>query len=182
MRWIKAANNVLAYIVLSSLGYRGTVYGFNLCSDRRSQLVFKDVLLALTTYPEATLVSAIDEAVMLAAALGARISAIACEVKVQVPGSILANAFEIPAMVAAQARKSSSNAHSLLAAFESAAEKCGIFQERILEQCLTSAVPDLFVDYAQLRDLTIIPVPEGDYNIVTNGTPSRSYLAPDGRP
>jgi nucleotide-binding universal stress UspA family protein len=126
-------------------------------------MVFKDVLLALTTYPEATPVSAVDEAVMLAAALGARISAIACEVKFRVPGSILAGAFEIPAMVSAQVKKSSNNAHSLLAAFESAAEKCGIFQERILEQCLTSEIPDLFVEYARLRDLTIVPVPEGQH-------------------
>jgi hypothetical protein len=43
---------------------------------------FKDVLIALTTYPEPTPVSAVDDAVDLAAAFGAKVSAIACEVYV----------------------------------------------------------------------------------------------------
>ena len=73
----------------------------------------------------------------------------------------------------------SSNTHSLLAAFESAAEKCGIFQERILEQCLTSAIPDLFVDYVRLRDLTIVPVPEGDYR---DQWYAESFIFGSGRP
>jgi nucleotide-binding universal stress UspA family protein len=125
---------------------------------------FKDVLLALTTYPEPTPVSAVDDAIALAVALRARISAIACEVKVQVPGTILGNALlNISAMVATEAKKSSTNAEKLLVAFQDAAEKCGVFQERILEQCLTSEVPDVFVEYAWLRDLTIVPVPEGDF-------------------
>jgi hypothetical protein len=42
-------------------------------------MAFKDVLIALTTYPEPTPVSAVDDAVDLAAALGAKASAIACE-------------------------------------------------------------------------------------------------------
>jgi nucleotide-binding universal stress UspA family protein len=32
-----------------------------------------------------------------------------------------------------------------------------------LEQCLTSEVPDLFIEYAKLRDITIVPVPEGKH-------------------
>ena len=66
-------------------------------------------------------------------------------------------------MVAAEAKKSSTNAENLLAAFQDAAEKRGVFQDRILEQCLTSEVPDLLIEYARLRDLTIVPVPEGEY-------------------
>ena len=127
-------------------------------------MAFKDILLALTTYPEPTPVSAVDEAIAFAAAVGARISAIACEVKMRVPGSPLGNALlDIPAMAAAEAKKSSTNAEKLLVAFQDAAEKHGVFQERILEQCLTSEVPELLVEYARLRDLTIVPVPEGDY-------------------
>ena len=49
-------------------------------------MAIKDVLLALTTYPEPTPVSAVDEAIDFAAAIGARISAIACEVKIRAPG------------------------------------------------------------------------------------------------
>ncbi len=124
----------------------------------------KDILLVLTTYPESTPVSAVDEAIEFTAALGAKISAIACEVKIRAPGNILANALlDIPAMVAGEAKKSSVTAEALLAAFQDAAEKGGVFQDRILERCLTAEVPDLLVEYARLRDLTIIPVPEGDH-------------------
>ena len=125
---------------------------------------FKDVLIALTTYPEPTPLSAVDDAVDLAAALGAKVSAIACEAKIRAPGSPLGNyLLDIPAMAAAEIKKSAANAQQLLAAFQDAAEKRGIFQDRISEQCLISEVPDVFIDYARLRDLTIVPVPEGDY-------------------
>lgn len=124
----------------------------------------KDILLALTTYPEATPVSAVDEAVAFAAAVGARISAIACEVKIQAPGNVLAGAvLDVAALVAAEAKKSATNAKVLLTAFQDAAEKRGVFQDRILERCLTSEAPGVLVEYARLRDLTIVPVPVGDY-------------------
>ena len=127
-------------------------------------MAFKDVLVALTTYPEPTPISAVDDSVDLTAVLGANISAIACEVKIRAPGSPLGNyLLDIPAMVAAEIKKSATNAQQLLAAFQDAAEKRGVFQERISEHCLTSEVPNVFIEYARLRDLTIVPVPEGDY-------------------
>jgi nucleotide-binding universal stress UspA family protein len=124
---------------------------------------FKDVLLALTTYPQASPVSAVDDAIDLAGALGARISAIACEVRMKAPPSPLGNfLLDIPAMVVAEAKKSATNAQQLLAAFQDAAQKKGVFQERISEQCLTSEVAGILVEYAQLKDMTIVPVPEED--------------------
>lgn len=48
----------------------------------------------------------------------------------------------------------------LLAAFEAAAQKFGVQREIILERCLTFEVPELLAEYARLRDLTIVPVPE----------------------
>ena len=143
-------------------------------------MAVKDILLALTSYPEPTPVSAVDEAIAFTVALGARISAIACEVKMRVPGSPLGTAFlNIPAMAAAEAKKSSTNAEKILVAFQDAAEKHGVFQERILEQCLTSEVSELLVEYARLRDVTILPVPEGDY--VEQGH-AESIIFGSGRP
>ena len=125
---------------------------------------FKDVLIALTTYPQPTPPSAVDDAVDLAAALGAKVSAIACEVKINVPGSLLDRRFlNVPAMISAELKKSATNAQQLLATFQDAAEKRGNFQEQVLEHCLTSEVPEVLVEYSRLRDLTIVPVPEGDY-------------------
>ena len=116
-------------------------------------MAVKDILLALTSYPEPTPVSAVDEAIAFTVALGARISAIACEVKFRVPGSLLAGALlDVPAMAATEAKKSSTNAETLLVTFQDAAEKRGVFQDRILEHCLTSDVPELLIEYARLRD------------------------------
>jgi nucleotide-binding universal stress UspA family protein len=126
-------------------------------------MAFRDILLVLATYPEPTPAAVVDEAIALAGALGARISAIACALEIRAPSNILADVLlDVPAMVAAEVKKSSTNAENLLAAFQDAAEKRGVFQDRILER-LTSEVPDLLVDYARLRDLTIVPIREGDY-------------------
>lgn len=141
---------------------------------------FKDVLLALTTYSEPTPISVLDDAVSLAVALGARISAIACEVKFQVPGSILGKTvLDIPAMVAAEIEKSAANAERLLGSFQEAAEKSGVFQQRIREHCLTAQVPDTLIEHARLRDLTIVPVPEGDH---VEQWYSESIIFGSGRP
>lgn len=126
-------------------------------------MAFKDVLVSLTTYPDPMPVSAVGHAVALAVALGARISAVACGVKVPVPGSVLAGVLlDVAAMAAAETRKSATNAQNLLDAFQAAAEKSGVFQQTILEQCLTSEVPKVLVEHARLRDLTIVPVQKGN--------------------
>jgi nucleotide-binding universal stress UspA family protein len=38
-----------------------------------------------------------------------------------------------------------------------------VFGERITEQCLTSETADVLVEHARLRDLTIVPVSDGDH-------------------
>jgi len=152
-------------------------------------MAFKDLLLALTTYPEPTAVSALDDAVAVSAALGARISAIACQVKVEVPGSVLSHVVgNIPAMIGAEAKKSAMNAEMLLAAFEDGAQRSGVFQQRILETCLTSEVPGVLVDYARLRDLTIVPVQERDHvgswyaESIIFGSGLPTMILPEARP
>lgn len=126
---------------------------------------FKDVLIALTTYPERTSNSSIENAVQLTSVLGARASAIACEVRVPAPGSPLGTALlNVPAMVAAELRKSAANAQDVLAEFQDAAERNNILQDTILEECSTAEAPDLLTDYARLRDLTIVPMADADGN------------------
>lgn len=123
-------------------------------------MAIRDILLTLTSYPDPTPVSVVDRAVSLATLLGAHIAAISCEAHVQVPGSFLGGAGHLGSIVASEAHKSRKNAEDLLATFESTAEKAGVSHEIVLERCLTSEVPDLLVEYARLRDLTIVPVPE----------------------
>ena len=126
-------------------------------------MAFEDILVSLTTYPERTKPSGIDDAVALAAALESRISAIACEVKVPAPASPLGSALlNVPALVSAELKKSVAAAAQELAEFQKAAEQRGVFQEVILEKCTTPVFPDLVTDYARLRDLTVVPMPDVD--------------------
>jgi nucleotide-binding universal stress UspA family protein len=127
-------------------------------------VAIKDVLLALTSYPEPSFSVIIDKAVDFAAAIDARLSAIACEVRVPMPGSPLGDAvFDIQALASLEAQKSRASAEKLLATFEQKAAARGVFRERIFDKCLTSELADLFVDYAKLRDLTIIGTPEHSF-------------------
>ena len=48
-------------------------------------MAIKDILLTMTSYPDPTPVSVTEEAVSVAAALGAHLAAISCEVHVEIP-------------------------------------------------------------------------------------------------
>lgn len=121
-------------------------------------MAFRDILVALTSYPEPTPVSVVEEAVSVASLLGAHIAALSCEVHVEVPGHFISGAVVgLPGIIAEEVSKSRRNAQDLLAAFEAAAAKAGISCETVLEKCKTLEVPELLVEYARLRDLTIMP-------------------------
>jgi nucleotide-binding universal stress UspA family protein len=120
-------------------------------------MAFKDILLVLITYPQATDASEIQEAVSFAVALDARISALAFIVQVRAPSQHLMSDAFVGALVASEREKSSAAAAELLAAFEASAKKAGVFQETLTKACFTSEAPDLLTREARLRDLTIVP-------------------------
>jgi len=68
----------------------------------------------------------------------------------------------VPALVAAELKKSALAAEQALSEFQKTAERNEVFQETILERCTTSQFPDLVIDYARLRDMTIVPMPDTD--------------------
>jgi nucleotide-binding universal stress UspA family protein len=121
-------------------------------------MAFNDILVTLTSYPEPTPATVVEEAVSVAAVLGAHIAALSCEMRVQVPGHFISGAVVgLPGVIAGEADRSRRNAHDLLAAFEAAAAKSGVSRESILLKCKSYEVPDLLVEYSRLRDLTIMP-------------------------
>jgi nucleotide-binding universal stress UspA family protein len=126
-------------------------------------MAIRDILVALTIYPDRTPDTAVTGAVAIAAALDARIAAIACEVKIKLPNSLFGNALiDLSALAADEAKKSAANAAHLLGIFNEATRKSGVNAETISEKCYTAEVPDTLVEYARFRDLTILPVPQGD--------------------
>jgi nucleotide-binding universal stress UspA family protein len=127
-------------------------------------MAFKDLLLILITYPQATDASEVQEAVSFAVALDAQISALACIIQVRAPSQhLLSDAF-VAGLVGSERKKSADNAAELLAVFEASAKKAGVFRESLTETCSTSDAPDLLVREARMRDLTILPAVLEDYN------------------
>lgn len=122
-------------------------------------MAIRDILLTLTSYPDATPVSVVDRAVSLATLLGAHIAAISCEVHIQVPGSFISFG-AASAIAAGETHRSHDNAEALFAAFEATAQKADVLRETIREKSLSYRVPERLVEYARLRDLTIVSVPE----------------------
>jgi nucleotide-binding universal stress UspA family protein len=121
-------------------------------------MAFRDILVALTSYPEPTPVSVVEDAVSVASLLGAHVAALSCEMHVQLPGHFMSGAaVGLPGILAEEAGKSRRNAEDLTAAFEAAAAKAGLSRESIREKCKTFEVPELLVEYARLRDLTVMP-------------------------
>lgn len=124
-------------------------------------MAIKDILLTLTSYPDPTPPSVAVEAISIAEALGAHLTAIACEVHVEIPGRLFSGSIaNIPAIIAGEAEKSRRFASELLSAFDKAANRAGIPFEAVSERCPTHAVPELLTRYARLHDLTIVPVPD----------------------
>lgn len=141
---------------------------------------YKDLLLSLANYPDKTPPAAVDVAVDFAAAIGAKLSAIACELRIAVPGSFIAPAFlNVPAMAEAEAKKGREQAEASLAAFQKAAENKGVFEERILGKCLASELTGLLVEYARLRDLTIVPA---EANELGDQPDAEALIFESGRP
>ena len=85
-------------------------------------MAFKDILLTLTSYPDPTSPSVAEEAVAIAAAFGAHLAAVACEVHVEVPGHFLSGSTaNIPGIIAGETEKSRNSAKAMLVAFDAAA-------------------------------------------------------------
>jgi len=126
-------------------------------------LAINDILLTLTSYPEPTPVTVIGEAIAVASSLGAHIAALSCEMRVEVPGHFMSGSIVgLPGIIAGEAAKSRKNAQALIAVFESDAAKAGISWESIRQTCTPAERAELLVEYARLRDLTIMP--ESDHH------------------
>jgi nucleotide-binding universal stress UspA family protein len=124
-------------------------------------VAFKELLLQLSSYPEATSISGIEQALEFAEVLGARISALTFEVDFYIPSKTLANAIGgIPAMIAEDRAKSRDNVRDLINAFEIEATKRALVHRHMLERALIAQIPVIVTEYSRLHDLTLFPCDE----------------------
>ncbi|MCA3795086.1 MAG: universal stress protein, partial [Burkholderia sp.] len=124
-------------------------------------MAFKDALLQLSSYPEPTSAAAIEQAVVFAGALDARISALTFKIEIPTARNVLANTLlDIPGMVAAERQKSAANAQALISTFKGMATKRGVPHEQIVESCTTSQLAAIVTEHARMHDITMIPIGE----------------------
>src|SRR4051812_31477583 len=102
-------------------------------------MAFKDILVALASYPEPAPLTVVENAVAVAAVFGAHLAAVSCETRVQLPGHVISSSL-VSGLISSETEKSRRNAQELLAAFDALAEKSGLLHETILEKCLTVEV------------------------------------------
>jgi nucleotide-binding universal stress UspA family protein len=142
----------------------------------------KDIMLVLDSYPTPTNKKLIESAVALAKKLKAHISALSFEVDFKVKTSPVIRALGIGRgvreMLAAERKKSLSNAEDLLRAFEAAAKKSGVHFNTILETATQYEVSNVAVEHARLRDFTIIAT---DNEALADAT-AEDLLFKSGRP
>jgi nucleotide-binding universal stress UspA family protein len=127
-------------------------------------MTIKRMLLLLRSYPALTPETAVGTAVDVAVALDARISALSVAILPHVPGSILSGLIGgVSGLVSAERQKTVNGAKHLLQVFSDLAGQRGVLGDAIYRQCAPSMVPELLAGYARVNDLTIMPMPEGDY-------------------
>jgi nucleotide-binding universal stress UspA family protein len=107
---------------------------------------------------------AIASAVDIAAAWQARISALSCAIFPRVHQSPLAGAFiALPAILGQAHAKIASDAEGLLHGFADMARERNVLGDELFRKCAPDDVPALLAGHARLHDLTVMPMPAGDY-------------------
>lgn len=143
-------------------------------------MAYKDLLLPLVTYPEPPSALAIETAAAFAAAISAKITAISFAVDIVAPGNLLTDIFlNLPALVAAEEKKSSDCAEQLLASFRKAAEALAVFEGCKTERCLVADLRNAIAAHARLHDLIVLPVGKVD---LTDQWCAESVIFESGRP
>jgi nucleotide-binding universal stress UspA family protein len=127
-------------------------------------MAFKRFLILLRSYPAMTDGAAIASAVDIAAAWQARISALSCAIFPRVPQSPLVGVFiDLPAMLGQAHARIASEAQELLQGFADTARKRSVLGQELFRKCAPDDVPALLAGHARLHDLTVMPMPDGDY-------------------
>jgi nucleotide-binding universal stress UspA family protein len=122
----------------------------------------KDILFAMMSYPTPTATDALEPAISLAAGLGAHISGLTFELDIWSPIGLYAHPVHVSGILAAERRKSASNARDLIAAFDDVCARQGVISEHSIEHCAPNEVSRILVAHARLRDFSIFPVNAAD--------------------
>jgi len=124
-------------------------------------MAIKDIFLPLGGEPDAATIAAIDKCVAMAGNLGTRVTAMAVEHDSLVRPTIMISD-DLENTATTEVLRSVSNAHDLLTAFDTAATRFGVRNERWLLRYAAADIPANFAMWARLKDLSLVPVKPHD--------------------
>jgi nucleotide-binding universal stress UspA family protein len=124
-------------------------------------MAIRDIFLPLVGEPDAATVAAIDKCVAVASDLGTRVTAMAVEHDILVRPKIMISD-DLENTATTEVLRSVSNAHDLLTAFDTAATRFGVRNERWLLRFAAADIPANFAISARLKDLSLVPVKSHD--------------------
>ena len=124
-------------------------------------MAIKDILLPLVGEPSATAITAIEKCTAVAGDIGARVTAVVVEQDIVVRPKVAISS-DLENTAATEAARSVSSAHELFTAFETAATRFGVRNERWLERFAAADIPANFAVWARLKDLSLVPVKPND--------------------
>lgn len=120
---------------------------------------YRDLLLALVSYPDAPPPVSIANAAALAARLGGEVMALALHVRIDAPRNRLADLLlNFRDLVASEEARSASSARALVRSFEEAASAAGAPTVIKTEPVELHGEAERFCAHARGHDLTLIPV------------------------
>ena len=117
----------------------------------------RDILLPLVGEADEAAIAAIDKCAALAGDIGARVTAEAVEKEIMVRPKVTVSS-DLENAAAVEAARSVSSAHSLLQAFDTAANRFGVRNEQRLSRLAAADIPAHFARSARLKDLSLVPV------------------------
>jgi len=124
-------------------------------------MAVKDILLALTSYPDATPDLSVDHALAFASQLDAQVTGLAFETELRLTHStnlLTRMLVDLPAMAAEETTKSRAHAAHLKSYFQASATRQHVRHEALIERCEAFGMAAALVEEAKVHDLTILPM------------------------
>lgn len=118
----------------------------------------RDILLPLMSYPAATGLPAIENAVGLASTLNAKLSAIACRMELASLAGTFVETRHVTEIVDAECEKNHRLVSEVISAFEAAVSHTRIDYEPIIARSAPDEYTRRLVAEAQLRELSLMPI------------------------
>ena len=122
-------------------------------------MAYKDILLALVSYPDATPDPAIDRAVRIARRLGGHVTALGVQIRVEAPNNALAEMIlHLEGLAANERARSAASISAELDRFRKDAIGVGLDADLAVKPSRLYEEAGAVVGYARSRDITIVPI------------------------